>query len=119
MDFCQWLLQQHAVNPGFPSLMLFVDEAGFTWDGIINFCNSHVWSDENPHTNFQSRYQHQFSINLWAGMLGERLISPYVLPQRLTTFLSQLFHQYSARVTGRCPFGKKSTDLVYARWCST
>jgi hypothetical protein len=84
MDFCQWWLQQHAINPGFPSLMLFMDEAGFTQDRIISFHNSHVWADENPQTTFQSRHQHRFSINLWAGILGDGLISPYILPQRLT-----------------------------------
>jgi hypothetical protein len=53
MDFCQWLLQQHVISPGFPSLILFMDEARFARDGIINFCNSHVWADENPHAPFQ------------------------------------------------------------------
>jgi hypothetical protein len=84
MDFCQWLLQQHAIDAGFPSLMMFTDEAGFPQDRIINFRNSHVWADENPHTTFQSRHQHQFSISLWADILGGRLIGPYVLPQSLT-----------------------------------
>jgi hypothetical protein len=83
MDFCQWMLQQHAINPGF-SLTLFTDEAGFIRDRIINFLTSHAWAGENPHATFQSRYQHRFSINLWAGILGERLIGPYVLLQRLT-----------------------------------
>jgi hypothetical protein len=58
MDFCQWLLQQHVFDPGFPSLMLFTDEAGFARDGIISFHNLHVWADENPHATFQSRHQH-------------------------------------------------------------
>jgi hypothetical protein len=62
--------------------MLFMNEAGFTRDGIISFCNSHVWADENAHAAFQSRHQHRFSINLWAGILGDRLISPYILLQR-------------------------------------
>jgi hypothetical protein len=53
MDFCQWLLQQHAIDPGYPSLMLFTDEAGFTQDRIINFHNSHVSADGNPHATFQ------------------------------------------------------------------
>jgi hypothetical protein len=75
MDFCQWLLQQHAVDPGFPPLM-FTDEAGFSRDGIINFRVSH---GENTHDTFQSRHQRRFSINLWAGILGDRLIGPYIL----------------------------------------
>jgi hypothetical protein len=75
MDFCQWLVQQHAVDPGFPSAM-FMDEARFTRDGIINFRNSHVWAGENPFAPFQSRHQHRFVMALWAGILGDRLMGP-------------------------------------------
>jgi hypothetical protein len=38
MDFCQWLLQQQDINPGFPSVKLFTDEAGYTQDVINSFC---------------------------------------------------------------------------------
>ncbi|KAJ4449501.1 hypothetical protein ANN_00901 [Periplaneta americana] len=40
--FCQWFLQQCGVNPNFPALVLFTDEAQFTRDGITNFHNQHV-----------------------------------------------------------------------------
>ncbi|KAJ4436743.1 hypothetical protein ANN_16875 [Periplaneta americana] len=43
----------------------------------------HVWADENPHAVEETRHQHRFSINVWAVVLGDRLIGPYVLPQRL------------------------------------
>ncbi|KAJ4432089.1 hypothetical protein ANN_20703 [Periplaneta americana] len=42
--FCQWFLQQCGVNPNFPALVLFTDEAQFTRDGITNFHNQHVWA---------------------------------------------------------------------------
>ncbi|KAJ4435483.1 hypothetical protein ANN_18099 [Periplaneta americana] len=38
--FCQWFLQQCGVNPNFPALVLFTDEAQFTRDGITNFHNN-------------------------------------------------------------------------------
>ena len=63
--------------------MLFTDEAGFTRDGIINFPNNHIWADVNPHAIVQSRHQQQFSINVWAGVVGDKLIGPHVLPGRL------------------------------------
>ncbi|KAJ4451677.1 hypothetical protein ANN_03147 [Periplaneta americana] len=46
--FCQWFLQQCGVNPNFPALVLFTDEAQFTRDGITNFHNQHVRAYENP-----------------------------------------------------------------------
>jgi hypothetical protein len=43
-----------------------------------------VWAEENPHAVVQSRHQQQFSINVWAGIIGDVLVGPRVLPQRLT-----------------------------------
>ena len=56
----------------------------FTRDGILNFHNQHVWADENPYAVQETRHQDRFSINVWVGVLGDRLLGPYVLPQRLT-----------------------------------
>jgi hypothetical protein len=64
--------------------ILFTDEAGFTRDGIVNFHNTHVWVDDNPHTTVASRRQHRFSINVWEGIIGDELPGPVVLANRLT-----------------------------------
>jgi hypothetical protein len=82
--FCNWLLHKCAINPNFPSLILFTDEASFTRNGIINFHNLHIWQDENPHAVIRSRYQQQFSINVWGGIIGDFIIGPFFLPGRLT-----------------------------------
>ncbi|KAJ4440078.1 hypothetical protein ANN_08211 [Periplaneta americana] len=82
--FCQWLLQQCGVNPNFPTLVLFTDEAQFTGDGITNFHNQHVWTYENPRATVPSHHQVRFSLNMWAGIIGDRLVGPHVLVNRLT-----------------------------------
>ncbi|KAJ4449249.1 hypothetical protein ANN_00646 [Periplaneta americana] len=82
--FCQWFLQQCGVNPNFPALVLFTDEAQFTRDGITNFHNQHVWAYENPRATFPSHHQVRFSLNMWAGIIGDRLVGPHVLVNRLT-----------------------------------
>jgi hypothetical protein len=63
--------------------VLFIDDAAFTRNGIINFHN-HLCGEENPHAIVQSRHQQQFSINVWAGTVYDILVGPHVLPQRLT-----------------------------------
>jgi hypothetical protein len=63
---------------------LLTDEAAFTRNGIIHFHNNYVWAEENPHAVVQSRHQQQFSINVWAGIIGDVLVGSQVLPQRLT-----------------------------------
>jgi hypothetical protein len=84
---------------------MFPDEAGFIRDGIIDFLNSHVWTDQNPHATFQSRHQHLSSINKWVGILGDKLIGPYFFATKVHR---HSYLKYSARVSGRCTFGKKS-----------
>ncbi|KAJ4444692.1 hypothetical protein ANN_06489 [Periplaneta americana] len=83
--FCQWFLQQCGVNPNFPALVLFTDEAQFTRDGITHFHNQHVWAYENPRASVPpSHHQVRFSLNMWAGIIGDRLVGPHVLVNRLT-----------------------------------
>ncbi|KAJ4439355.1 hypothetical protein ANN_07477 [Periplaneta americana] len=82
--FCQWFLQQCGVNPNFPALVLFTDEAQFTRDGIINFHYQHVWAYENPHATVPSHHQVRFSLNMWASIIGDRLVGPHALVNRLT-----------------------------------
>ncbi|KAJ4433473.1 hypothetical protein ANN_15776 [Periplaneta americana] len=82
--FCQWFLQQCGVNPSFPALVLFTGEAQFTRDGITNFHNQHVWAYENPRATGPSHHQVRFSLNMWAGIIGDRLVGPHVLVNRLT-----------------------------------
>ncbi|KAJ4448252.1 hypothetical protein ANN_10266 [Periplaneta americana] len=79
--FCQWFLQQCGVNP---NLILFTDEAQFTRDGITNFHNQRVWAYENPRATVPSHHQVRFSLNMWAGIIGDRLVGPHVLVNRFT-----------------------------------
>ncbi|KAJ4445503.1 hypothetical protein ANN_12183, partial [Periplaneta americana] len=82
--FCQWFLRQCGVNPNFPALALFTDEAQFTRDGITNFHNQHVWAYENPRATVPSHRQVRFSLNMWAGTTGDRLVGSHVLVNRPT-----------------------------------
>jgi hypothetical protein len=77
-------VHQHALNPFYVSSVLFTDEAAFTRNGTITFHNNYVWAEENLHPVVQSRHQQQFSIHVWAGIIGDVLVGPHVLPHRLT-----------------------------------
>jgi hypothetical protein len=80
LDFCNWLNE----NLHLYRYILFSDEAQFTWDGINNTRNSHVWAKLNPHPTIETNFQHHFSINLWCGVLHDQLIGPFISPGRLT-----------------------------------
>ena len=61
----------------FVSTILFTNEASFTRDGIFNFHNNHNWDEESSHVVMHSRHQHQFSLNVWAGIIDKFLIGPF------------------------------------------
>ncbi|CAH1364904.1 unnamed protein product, partial [Tenebrio molitor] len=37
--------------------------------------NLHIWAEENPRELFPRGFQHRISVNLWTGLLGDRLAS--------------------------------------------
>ena len=106
MDFARWYLQKNTLNPDFGSTVLFTDECTFTCDGTFNTHNSHQWADVNPYASSTHAYQRRFSINVWAGIIGDHLLGPYLLPERLNgkkylTFLQQVLSEMMTDVPPR------------------
>ncbi|GFX13315.1 uncharacterized protein TNCV_2907381 [Trichonephila clavipes] len=90
----------------FAASVLFTDEASFSREGIFNTHNSHSWAAANPHVTRTRAAQDRFLVNVWAGILGDYLTGPYILPDRLTgshylIFLKQVLPELldSAHVT--------------------
>lgn len=77
LDFCMWLVSQHRTDANFAQNILFTDEKEFKGDGIC----------------------HSFSLNIWAGVMGNILIGPIFLPTRLNG------HQY-------CDFLKENLPIA-------
>ncbi|KAJ4440100.1 hypothetical protein ANN_08233 [Periplaneta americana] len=44
----------------------------------------YVWAYENPRETVPSHHQVRFYLNMWAGIIGDRLVGPHVLVNRLT-----------------------------------
>lgn len=81
INFCQWgLLQNHS----FFSNVLFTDEATFTNHGSINLRNAHYWSVDNPHWLREIDHQRQWSVNVWCGILNDKVIGPYFVNGMMT-----------------------------------
>lgn len=62
LQFCQWFRVQEARDPTFGEKIMFTDECCFTRD-----------------------------VNVWAGIMGNRIIGPFVLPPRLNQNLYREF----------------------------
>ena len=44
----------------------------------------HTWSHDNPHETRVTKFQRRFSVNEWCGVLGNRLMGPFVFDNNLT-----------------------------------
>ncbi|GBP58037.1 hypothetical protein EVAR_39753_1 [Eumeta japonica] len=76
--FCRFLLHADVDDPDFLKSILWTDESKFTKQGILNLHNLHHWSskDENPRVKRQRSFQRRFSLNVWAGVIGDCIIGP-------------------------------------------
>ncbi|GFX72837.1 DUF4817 domain-containing protein [Trichonephila clavipes] len=59
-------------------------EASFSREGIFNTHNRDSWAAANPHVTRTRAAQDRFLVNVWADILGDHLIGPYILPGHLT-----------------------------------
>ncbi|GFV21459.1 uncharacterized protein TNCV_3259931 [Trichonephila clavipes] len=102
----QWYLQQRIVNPFFAASVLFTDEA-FFFERVFSTPITATRGQQQTHDVTRTRAeQDRFLVNVWAGILGDHLIGPYILPDRLTgprylIFLEQVLPELldSAHVT--------------------
>lgn len=85
MQFCHHLLHTDVDDVNFLRSILWTDESKFDKKGITNLHNLHHWAPkgQNPHTKRRRGFQRRFSVNVWAGVIGNRLIGPHFLPENL------------------------------------
>ena len=81
--FCLWFVQQAITIMGLLSSVLFINETTFDRNNIINLHNSHLWATDNPHRMVEVSHQQRFDISVWAGIIGDQLLGPVLLPQCL------------------------------------
>lgn len=95
--FCSWINRNLRQNRNFLQRILWTDEAKFTRAGITNHRNDHLWYSANPRVVRPSSFQHEFSVNVWAGIINDRLIGPLELPPTLNgaRFLEFLETQFA------------------------
>jgi hypothetical protein len=64
--------------------ILWTDEACFTREGVFSIHSSHLWARDNPHAICERGYQARFSVRVWAGIVGDIVVGPCLLSERLT-----------------------------------
>lgn len=64
--------------------VLFSDEATFSLHGHVNRQNCRYWADENPHWMRETHTQRPRKTNVWAGIIGDRILGPFFFDGNLT-----------------------------------
>ncbi|ERL91683.1 hypothetical protein D910_09010 [Dendroctonus ponderosae] len=75
----QNLVKEHE----FLTNILWTYEATFNSNGGVNLHNMHYWSRANPHWMQEVEHQGRFSVNVWCGIIGGRIIGPFIFEQKL------------------------------------
>lgn len=83
LQFCEDMMPRIENDPNLPFNIVFSDEATFQLSGNCNRHNCRYWSDSNPFWMRESKTQYPQKINVWAGILNNRLIGPFFIEGNL------------------------------------
>lgn len=83
LDFIAWFTEYKIEEPNLDSNIFWTDEATFHQNGNVNRHNSHYWAIENPHWIREQHVQQRFSVNVWCGLVNDKLVGPYFMDERL------------------------------------
>lgn len=97
MTYSRWLIRKVEEDVTFINHILYTDECSFVKTGVFNAHNEHVWSVSNPLAIKHSNFQHRWRINVWAGIIGDKIIGPLFLNNTMNgqNYLSFLREQLS------------------------
>nr|CAH7768656.1 unnamed protein product [Callosobruchus chinensis] len=93
---------------------MFSDECKFHNNLTINRHNFHYYSDSNPHQSIVHN-QHRRSLNVWAGIMSQYLISPYFFEGHLNErlFLGFLTNKSSPVLLQDIPLDIRETMIAH------
>lgn len=84
IQFCEGFMQHFDEDPQFLTRIVFSDEATFCLNGAVNRHNCRYWSQENPHWTQTAHTQYPQKVNVWIGVVNNRLLGPYFFDSNVT-----------------------------------
>jgi len=79
MEFCEEMRRKVDENEDFIKNILFTDESSFSLHAPHNPAVARYWSQENKHLSVPLRTQYPKKLNIWAGILGDNIVGPFVI----------------------------------------
>lgn len=89
-QFCHFYLHMMQRVQLFYTKIIWSDECTFSNNGILNRNIHPYWSQENPRIIVENNFQRRFSVNVWCGILGDRLVGPFFIDGTLN---QEKYHQ--------------------------
>lgn len=83
VQFCEIMMDRIDQDPNFLHLITFTDESTFKLNGEVNRHNFRYWSNENPHWLVEAHTQTPQKLNVWAGLIRDRIIGPFFIQGNL------------------------------------
>lgn len=83
LEYCLWSQGEYLNNRHFLKNVLFTDEATFTTNGVVSSQNCRYWSAENPHWVINCKSQYSQKVNVWCGILNQRIIGPFFFEENM------------------------------------
>lgn len=84
LQFCDTMQEKITDDPDFLMKICFSDESTFFLNGEVNRHNCRYWAQENPLVGRETHTQYPQKINVWCGILGDRIIGPFFIDGNLT-----------------------------------
>ncbi|KAK3931313.1 Transposable element Tc1 transposase, partial [Frankliniella fusca] len=112
------LVHEAERNPQFPgdrfvNRVIWSDECTISNEGHFNGHNFHHWAQENPHCTAETHIQGSWKINVWAGVLHNKIIGPHFFEENEN--LNQF--NYSHLLRHQLPEMLEDTPLNILRSC--
>lgn len=100
MEFCLWAQGEYLSKRNFLNHIMFSDEASFSTNGVVSSQNARYWASENPDWVINCKSQYSEKVNVWCGVLKDRLIGPYFFDGNMNgeNFLEFLNNQLSEEI---------------------
>ncbi|KAF2880859.1 hypothetical protein ILUMI_25314, partial [Ignelater luminosus] len=76
LDYCYWAHGNFFNDRNFLKKILFTDEAAFTTNGVVSPQNCRYWDRDKPSRVINCKDQYFQKVNVWCGILGDRIIGP-------------------------------------------
>lgn len=83
VQFCEQMMDLLDTNVVNIENVIFSDESTFMLNGEVNRQNCRYWANNNPRWMREGHTQHPEKLNVWAGIVGDRVIGPIFFQENL------------------------------------